>query len=109
LSSRKLKGSRTCIWLANLDAKVGRSRGRKIPRELAVPKPTLKEVVEAAKELGLDPIVEEGKSYPKSWWQHKGRVLVKKVDSKTNTLRAVARKILENREKLKREPSTVQV
>ena len=109
MSTRKLKGSRTCIWLANLDAKVSRSRGRKVPRELAVPKPTLKEVVEAAEQLGLDPIVEENKSYPKSWWQHKGRVLVKKVNSKINILKAIARKILENREKPKGESSTAQL
>ena len=81
------------IWPAYIDKGNSRSGGRIISRKLSVTSPELKEIVQAAKELGLNPTVERDKSYPKSWWKVSGRVLVDKKGVKSGIAREIARKI----------------
>ncbi|MEM1619716.1 MAG: signal recognition particle subunit SRP19/SEC65 family protein [Fervidicoccaceae archaeon] len=95
MSSRKYRGERICIWLASLDSKLSRGRGRKISLNKSVPRPSLTELVEAAKALGLDPVVEE-KRYPRAWMKV-GRVCVKKLGRRSEILAALANKIKEMR------------
>jgi len=57
---------KTVIWPSYIDSQVPRSRGRKVSLSHAVPAPTVDEIVRAARELGLDPVVEE-KPYPRLW------------------------------------------
>lgn len=79
------------IYPQYIDSTIPRSRGRRIPRNLAVSKPKIEEIIKAANELGLNPQYEES-AYPKYWWM-KGRVIVDKVGSKLNTLKIIAKKI----------------
>lgn len=81
------------IWPAYIDKGNTRSHGRIIPKRMSVTSPELNEIVRAAKELGLNPIVEKDKAYPKSWWKARGRVLVDKKGVKSGIAREIAKKI----------------
>jgi len=85
------------IWPAYIDKGNSRSDGRVIPRKISVTSPELKEIVQAAKELGLNPKVERNKAYPKSWWGVSGRVLVDKKGVKSGIVREIAKRIGQNR------------
>lgn len=64
---------------------------------MAARSPRLDEIERAAKELDLNPLIEPGKSHPRYPWIKTGVVLVDKKGPKTQLLRAIARKIKENR------------
>jgi len=85
------------IWPAYIDKGNSRSDGRIIPRKISITSPELKEIVQAAKELGLNPTVERDKAYPKSWWKVSGRVLVDKKGVKSGIVREIAKRIGEMR------------
>ncbi|MDF1557141.1 MAG: signal recognition particle protein Srp19 [ANME-2 cluster archaeon] len=85
------------IWPDYIDKGNSRSSGRIIPRKLSVTSPELKEIEQAAKEMGLNPVVEKGKAYPRSWWEVSGRVLVDKKGVKSGIAREIARKIAQMR------------
>ncbi|HHT18189.1 MAG: signal recognition particle protein Srp19 [Euryarchaeota archaeon] len=77
---------RTIIWPSYIDSNKTKSEGRKISKKQAVNTPKIREITQAAKKLGLNPSVEKYKSYPPSWWEGSGRVIVDKKMSKTEVL-----------------------
>jgi len=81
------------IWPANIDLNKTEKEGRKIPKKYAVNTPKLREISRAANKLGLNPDVENDKSYPKSWWENTGRVIVDKKQSKREILIKISRTI----------------
>ncbi|MHC1566632.1 MAG: signal recognition particle protein Srp19 [Candidatus Syntropharchaeia archaeon] len=85
------------IWPVNIDATKSRREGRITPKKFSVKSPKLREIQEAAKKLGLNPVLEEEKSYPKSWWERNGRVLVDKKSRKSEIAKDIASKIKEMR------------
>ncbi|MGC9071935.1 MAG: signal recognition particle subunit SRP19/SEC65 family protein [Acidilobus sp.] len=87
---------RTIIWPSYIDSQVPRSRGRRVPLDQAVPSPSVEEIVRAARELGLNPVVEE-KAHPPLWHQAKARVIVDKRLGRSGTIRAIASKVKELR------------
>ncbi len=95
--SRDYRGRRIVIYPSYLDSTLPRRLGRRVPREEAVPRPTLKEIAWAAEQLGLDPILEEDARHPRTWFTHKGRVIVEKKGPKQKILREIARLIREYR------------
>ncbi len=95
--SREYRGKRIVVWPSYIDSSKSRGKGRKIPRRDAVPRPRVEEIVEAAERLGLNPEVEEAR-YPRAWWEDRRRVIVDKMGSKLETLRAIAREIRRLRE-----------
>ncbi len=78
-----------------LDKNLPRSRGRRLPRSMAVENPTLEEIQLAAKKLNLDVQVRPDAAYPRNWWERRGLALVKKNGSKLSTLKSLAREIEE--------------
>jgi signal recognition particle subunit SRP19 len=78
--------TRTVIWPSYLDSKKTKSEGRKIPKKESVSAPKIREITQAAKKLGLNPSAEKYKSYPTSWWEGSGRVIVDKKMSKREVL-----------------------
>jgi signal recognition particle subunit SRP19 len=73
------------------NSKYSRSEGRKVPRKLAKKSPTVEDIEKAAKAIGLSPIVEKDKSYPRTWNKKRGRVLIKKKKmNKTELLLKIA-------------------
>jgi len=87
------------VWPAYLDSTIPRRLGRRLPEDLAVRRPSLREIVEAAEALNLNPEVDDEARYPRLWWskQHRGRVLVDKRGSKSEVLRAIAEEIKKRR------------
>lgn len=98
MSSRDYIGERIVIWSVYFDSTKTRKQGRKLPLSLSIPNPKIEEIVEAAKLLGLDPIIEE-KSYPREWWIYDKRIVVLKKGSKRETLKQIALKLKELRER----------
>jgi len=94
--SRKYKGKYIVVWPSNIDSTKSRSEGRKISLKDSVKSPKPKELIEAAKELGILISVEE-KSYPSNWWQEKTRIVVLKSKRKIELLKELASKIKEIR------------
>jgi signal recognition particle subunit SRP19 len=78
--------NRTIIWPVYLDSKKTKSEGRKIPKKQAVSSPKIREITQAAKKLRLNPSVEKYKSYPASWWEGSGRIIIDKKMSKKEVL-----------------------
>ena len=89
---------RIIIYPCYFDSTKSESQGRKVPKRLAVPSPKLEEIYEAAKDLNLDPVIEE-KPHPSWWWEESSRILVKKIASKRKILLMIAQKILDKRRK----------
>ncbi|MCL7418495.1 MAG: signal recognition particle subunit SRP19/SEC65 family protein [Halalkalicoccus sp.] len=79
------------IWPAYLDAEVSRSKGRRVPRDLAVPEPTVDEIAAAAQQVGYDAVIERDRTYPREY-EPRGRVLIKDADdaSKNDLVQAIA-------------------
>lgn len=88
---------KTIIWPAYLDSKKSQREGRKIPINEAVSAPKLREIKQAAAKLGLNPFTEKGKSYPKSWWENSGRVIVDKRFTKRETILKISTLIKSSR------------
>jgi signal recognition particle subunit SRP19 len=93
--------SRVVVYPCYLDSNKSESQGRKIPKRLAVPSPKIDEILRAARDLNLDPIIEE-KAHPAWWWEETSRVSVKKVGPKREILVMIAKKIAEERKKPKK-------
>jgi len=89
------------VWPVNLAAGRTRSEGRIVPLRLGLKSPKLEEIEEVARALNLEPIVEQGKAYPKTHWNKTGRVLVNKTGKKGVVIRAIAEGIKELRVKAK--------
>lgn len=94
--SRKYKGKYIVVWPSNINSTKSRSKGRKISLKNSVKSPKPRELIEAAKELGILVNVEE-KSYPLNWWQEKVRIVVLKSKRKIELLKELASKIKEIR------------
>ncbi len=71
-------------------SKYTRDEGRRIPRSLAKKSPTVEDIEKAVKSLGLKPIVEKDKSYPRYWYKKRGRVLVEKKMQKSLLLKKIS-------------------
>jgi len=93
--------NRVIIYSCYLDSNKSASQGRKIPKSLAVPSPRIDEIFWASQKLNLEPIIEE-KVHPSWWWEETSRVSVKKVRPKREILVLIAKKIAEERKKLKK-------
>jgi signal recognition particle subunit SRP19 len=80
------------IWPAYLDADRSRREGRRVPEDLAVTEPDVKEVAEAVGQVGYDAVIERDVAYPREPWQKAGRVTVKGADddAKNDLVQAVA-------------------
>lgn len=71
--------------------KYSRSEGRRVSKSQAKSSPTVEDIEKAAKSLGLNPIVEKDKSYPRFWHKKRGRVLVEKKMPKSELLKEISK------------------
>src|SRR3989442_552447 len=93
------KGDRPIVlYPAYFDLGRSREEGRRVAKKWAVESPTAQEVTAAAKALGLQPQLEEGKAFPSTPWRKEGRVLVRADYYKTSIVQKVARRIKEARQ-----------
>ncbi len=85
------------VWTAYFDSTIPRRLGRKVPLSEAVKNPSIKEILRACKELGLECEAEYEPRYPRTWYMHRGRVRVKFDGPKSKLLHLLGRKIVELR------------
>ena len=81
------------IWPAYLNRDKTREEGRIISKKSAISQPTFDEIVKAAEKLGFSPVPEADKSYPRSWWEKSGRVMIANTQAKTLSVRQIAAEI----------------
>lgn len=74
-----------CLYPLYFDAGRSRAEGRRVGKELAIPNPLAREIVDAVQNLGLSCVFEPGKCHPKDW-ANPGRikVLIKKDGKPVN-------------------------
>ncbi len=89
------------VWRINIDSTVSRSNGRVVPRQLAVEKPTLDELANAALKLGLRYEVHPEKRHPRHWFEEDqaGCIHVYKVEgyNRRSLIRKLAQVIKSSR------------
>ncbi len=88
------KGKYIIIYPLYFDTKKSRKKGRKVPKKLSVRNPDLRKLFQIAQRLNLNPILEENKRHPRTWFTEKGRLKVKKVQSKTYILKLIGEKLV---------------
>lgn len=84
---------RLVIWPVYLDKEKTRAEGRVISKKSAVSKPEFDEIVKAAQNLGLSPLPQTDKSYPRFRWEKSGRVMIDNTEAKNASIRKIAAEI----------------
>jgi signal recognition particle subunit SRP19 len=85
------------MWPAYFDSARTRDKGRRVPKNFAVPAPRITEMKEAADKLKLtcELVVDAG--YSKTPWVKTGMLLVKKKEPKEQTIMKIARQLQKDR------------
>ena len=85
------KGATTFVlWPAYFDRSRSRAGGRRVPDSAAVRQPDAPWIENAARKLGLDPVLEEKAMHPSLPYEKTGRVLVARKGGKQAVLAQVA-------------------
>ncbi len=79
---KKFKDKYFIIWPQYFDSTLSRKEGRRVPKSLAVPRPTQKDLEIAVKGLGRDYITLGGR-YPRQWWLQEGALAVEKKEGES--------------------------
>lgn len=87
----KKKEKLIVLYPEYFNSKYTRAEGRRVSKKLAKSSPTVEDLEKAAKKLGLNPVVEKDKSYPRFWYEKRGRILVEKKMSKTELLKKISK------------------
>lgn len=87
------KQNKIFLWSIYFDASKTRTDGRRVPKKLAVSAPKLEELQRAAKRLGLQPEIVSDVAYPSSPWRRTGLLVVPKKESKSKTLKKLAKEL----------------
>ncbi|RLE71199.1 MAG: hypothetical protein DRJ43_00200 [Thermoprotei archaeon] len=85
------------VWPLYFDSRRSWSEGRRVPKRLAVEKPTLELLARAARAAGYDVEVDPEARHPSCWFESNGRILVTTDEPKTLVLRRIAAKLREIR------------
>jgi signal recognition particle subunit SRP19 len=85
------------IWPAYFDSTKTRNNGRRVSKSLAIPSPRIQEMKDAAEKLHLSCELVPEVAYSKTPWLKTGMLLVKKKESKDQTITKIARQLLKNR------------
>jgi len=91
------KQNKIVLWPVYFDSNKSRMEGRRVPKKLAIPSPKLEEIQKAAKRMGLQPEIAPDAVYPRSPRQKIGLLVIPKKDSKAETLRKIAKELLDIR------------
>ncbi|MHA1271610.1 MAG: signal recognition particle subunit SRP19/SEC65 family protein [Candidatus Helarchaeota archaeon] len=91
------------VWPHYFDSTLSRKDGRRVSKkELAVKAPTISDLIEAARLLGLDFKVNQTALYPRFWYLgNAGYLLIKIEGNKTELIKNLARKLKKIKKKKK--------
>ena len=87
------KQNKIFLWSIYFDASKTRTDGRRVSKKLAVSAPKLEELQRAVKRLGLQPEVVSDAAHPSSPWRRTGLLVVPKKESKSKTLKKIAKEL----------------
>lgn len=79
------------IYPIYFDKLVPKNLGRRMPKKYCTEKPTLTDLLKAAKAAGLNPSIEKEKAHPSRQWKKEGRILVDKKGSKQEVLYQISK------------------
>ncbi|MEZ0345439.1 MAG: signal recognition particle subunit SRP19/SEC65 family protein [Infirmifilum sp.] len=86
------------IWTVYFDSSVPRNKGRRVPLNLAINKPTIEEVLLAAQKAGYSEVlVEKEKKFPALWYEDEGRLIVNSGEKKSVMINKIAAELLKLR------------
>jgi signal recognition particle subunit SRP19 len=85
------------LWPVYFDSVYSRNQGRRVSKNLSVRSVKAEEVFRAADDLGLNPILESGASYPKNPGLQTGLIRIDQAGIKTGVLKELAQGIRFNR------------
>jgi len=86
------------VWPVYMNSNHTRKEGRRLSLEESIEDPKIREISQALRRLKLQYTVEHNKSYPGSWWENSGRVIVThEYATKLELLRKIAKTIKINR------------
>jgi signal recognition particle subunit SRP19 len=81
------------VWPSYFDADLSWREGRRVAKDLAVRQPKAEDILAAAEEAGLKPVLESGASHPSRPWIVTGLILVEAGKSKPEILKEIASKM----------------
>jgi len=87
------KQDKIIIWPAYFDLTKTRKDGRRVPKNLSVPSPKILEIKDAVEKLDLEHELVAEAGYPKTPWLKTGMLLVKKNETKEQTIRKIAKQL----------------
>ncbi|UCB60334.1 MAG: signal recognition particle [Candidatus Bathyarchaeota archaeon] len=93
------KQKKKMLWPVYFDASRTRKEGRKVPKNAAIPNPSLDEIRRAVERLDLMPEVEAVGAHPAMPWRKTGRVWIQKEDMNGKVLLEIAKEIMASRQK----------
>lgn len=85
------------VWPSYFDADLSWGEGRRVAKDLAVRQPKAEDILAAAEEAGLKPVLESGASHPIRPWIVTGLILVEAGKSKPEILKEIASKMRRKR------------
>ena len=91
------KKGKLVFWPAYFDSEFSWTEGRRVPKILALRGVKADEVLKAAEDLDLRPLLEPGAAHPKRPWLRSGLILVDKTGAKSDLLKKTAQRIRLNR------------
>jgi len=89
------------VWLDYFNKTLPRNKGRRLPKDKCVFDPSLKELMDAAKDAGFNSDESDDKvRYPKRPYVRSGYLILPKNSSKTKILNKISEKLIAKRAKL---------
>jgi len=87
------KDDKYTIYPIYFDSSVSRNNGRRVQNQYSIEKPSVSDIFKIAKNLGLNPVLENDISHPKRHWKTEGRILVDKKGSKQGLITQIAKSL----------------
>ena len=81
------------MWSSYFDSTKTRNEGRRVPRNIGISSPKIEELQRAAKRLGLQPEVNLEACPPSCPWKNAGYIIIPKSESKTVTMKKIAKEL----------------
>jgi signal recognition particle subunit SRP19 len=79
------------VYPIYFDKSVSRLKGRRVSSKYAVEKPSIDNILKAAKSLDLNPILEKETFHSSKPYRQEGRILIDQKDSKNKLLIQIAK------------------
>jgi signal recognition particle subunit SRP19 len=87
------KKNRIIIWPIYFDSTKTKALGRKIPKNLGKPSPTLAKIEKAIIDINLSYNIVPETAYPSTPWKKTGYIRIEKTKSKNKIIKEIAKKI----------------